>query len=144
MIATHRVAMFADMGELGSGSIADALHAASLAALDSALADGSYAGWLACDAEGAIIGGAGVHVKPQLPRVTSAGHVAAGPAPLVVNVYTQPEWRGRGVARALMAALMHWSQGQGFDRVVLHASDSGLPLYDKLGFKPTNEMRWNP
>jgi len=27
--------------------------------------------------------------------------------------------------------------------VVLHASDDGRPLYDKLGFTPTNEMRYD-
>ena len=143
-IAAHRVAMFADMGELGSDAIADELRFASVAALYSALADGSYAGWLACDASGTIIRGAGVHVKPHLPRETNDGRVAAGPVPLVVNVYTQPGWRGCGVARVLMAALMDWSRKQGFDRVVLHASDAGLPLYEKIGFKPTNEIGWTP
>jgi hypothetical protein len=39
---------------------------------------------------------------------------------------------------------MDWSREQGFDRVVLHASDAGRPLYEKIGFKPTNEMRWTP
>jgi len=60
----------------------------------------------------------------------------------VVNVYTEPEWRGRGIARALMKVLMEWAAGQGADRLVLHASDAGRPLYQSLGFEPTNEMRW--
>jgi hypothetical protein len=29
-------------------------------------------------------------------------------------------------------------------RVVLHASDQGRPLYERLGFVPTNEMRLQP
>jgi hypothetical protein len=64
--------------------------------------------------------------------------------PLVVNVYTEPARRHQGVARALMRALMAWSAAKEFDRVVLHASDSGRPLYHSLGFLPTNEMRWSP
>jgi hypothetical protein len=28
--------------------------------------------------------------------------------------------------------------------VALHASDAGRPLYQSLGFVPTNEMRWSP
>jgi predicted GNAT family acetyltransferase len=60
----------------------------------------------------------------------------------VVNVYTEPQWRGKGVAKSLLRELMHWASQQGMDRVVLHASDAGRPLYEKLGFRPTNEMRW--
>lgn len=136
--------MFADMGEIESEAIGDALLNASSTALEESLADGSYVGWLAYDETGAVIGGVGVHIKAQLPRVTRQGHVATGPVPLVVNVYTLPAWRGRGVARALMATLMDWSRTQNMDRVVLHASVAGRPLYEALGFKPTNEMRWNP
>jgi hypothetical protein len=33
---------------------------------------------------------------------------------------------------------------QGYDRVLLHASDAGRPLYESLGFVPTNEMRYSP
>jgi GNAT superfamily N-acetyltransferase len=100
---------------------------------------------LAADDGGAVIGGAGVHIKPQLPRISHDGaRVVATPVPLAVNVYTEPEWRGRGIARALMNVLMKWAAGQGTDRLVLHASDAGRPLYLTLGFEATNEMRWFP
>ena len=85
----------------------------------------------------------GVHVKLQLPRI-SHDHIRVedSPVPLAVNVYTEPQWRGRGIARALMRELMRWASEQGTDRVVLHASDAGRPLYVSLGFHSTNEMRW--
>ena len=31
--------------------------------------------------------------------------------------------------------------GNGITVVILHASDDGRPLYEAVGFKPTNEMR---
>jgi ribosomal protein S18 acetylase RimI-like enzyme len=43
-----------------------------------------------------------------------------------------------------MQTLMQWVREQGFDRVVLHASDAARGLYESLGFKATNEMRWTP
>ena len=96
---------------------------------------------MAVDDGGAVIAGAGVHIKPQLPRISHDGaRVVTAPIPLVVNVYTQPEWRGQGIARALMSVLLQWAAEQGTDRVVLHASDSGRPLYLSLGFEATNEM----
>lgn len=144
-IARHRVNMFSDMGQVPSQRLAAELLSASTAAIHAALGDGTYRGWLATGADGAVIGGAGVHVKPQLPRITSDGaRVAADAVPLVVNVYTEPEWRRRGVARALMRAVMKWATENGHDRVVLHASDEGRKLYESLGFAATNEMRWDP
>jgi GNAT superfamily N-acetyltransferase len=144
-IAGHRVAMFGDMGQVATAELADRLLAVSTTALAELLRDGSYAGWLAVDANGDVIAGAGAHVMRQLPRISHDGrHVAAGSVPLVVNVYTQPNWRRHGVARALMSELLEWSLARGCDRVSLHASDDGRPLYASLGFVPTNEMRWTP
>ena len=61
----------------------------------------------------------------------------------VLNVYTEPEHRRSGVARAIMEAILDWSRGQLVARVTLHASNDGRSLYEALGFEPTNEMRIN-
>jgi GNAT superfamily N-acetyltransferase len=145
-IAHHRVAMFIDMGEIPSDEVAQQLLTASIAALAAELERGSYFGWFAVSAAGEVIGGVGAHVKPQLPRLAQgAQKVADSPVPLVVNVFTDPAWRHRGVATSLMRCLMNWAIEQRFDRVVLHASAAGRALYTSLGFRPTNEMRWaNP
>jgi GNAT superfamily N-acetyltransferase len=142
-IAHHRVEMFREMGEVPTEALARDLLDKSAAALAAALADRTYVGWFAVSADGKVIAGVGAHIKPQLPRMThTRTRVAGGPVPLVVNVYTEVEWRGRGIARALMRVLMDWAVGIGAERVVLHASDAGRPLYVSLGFEPTNEMRW--
>jgi GNAT superfamily N-acetyltransferase len=145
VIAEHRVAMFRDMGEIPTDALAAQLLAKSTAALTAWLRDQSYIGWLAVADGGAVLAGAGVHIKPQLPRISHDGaRVVEDPIPLVVNVYTQPECRGQGIARALMNVLIEWAVEQGADRLVLHASDAGRPLYVSLGFEATNEMRWFP
>jgi GNAT superfamily N-acetyltransferase len=59
-----------------------------------------------------------------------------------VNVYTEQAWRRRGVARFLMEALMQWARDERLDSLILHASTDGRPLYEQLGFEPTNEMRY--
>jgi GNAT superfamily N-acetyltransferase len=65
---------------------------------------------------------------------------------LIVNVYTETEYRGRNLARQLMQTLLDWLKSQGFRMAALHASDAGRHLYETLGFQPTNEMqlRWDP
>ena len=145
ILAHHRVAMFRDMGHVPTDQLATTLLELSTAAIAAELSGESYVGWLALDETDRVVAGAGVHVKPQLPRISDDGtRVVTGSLPLVVNVYTEPGWRGRGIARTLMATLMQWATTEGFDRVVLHASDAGRPLYVSLGFNPTNEMRWSP
>jgi GNAT superfamily N-acetyltransferase len=142
-IARHRVEMFREMGEVPTEELAVELLNESTSALAACLADGTYIGWFAIDSAAMVIGGAGVHVKPQLPRIShDRRRVEDTAVPLAVNVYTDVQWRGRGVARALMCALMKWAEAHGTDRVVLHASDAGRPLYESLGFRGTNEMRW--
>src|SRR5262245_43345062 len=94
-IARHRVTMFREMGEVPTEKLATDLLEASTVAVRSALRDHSYLGWLAVDESKQIIAGAGVHIRPQLPRIATDG-VKHGPVPLVVNVYTEPQWRRRG------------------------------------------------
>ncbi len=144
-IAQHRVAMFRDIDPAILDETAAALFDASSVAIAATLQDGSYLGWLATTNTNQVVAGVGVHLKPQLPRFSDdRTRVITGLVPLVVNVYTEPDWRSQGIARALMTQLMQWATDEGFDRVLLHASDFGRPLYNALGFTPTNEMRWSP
>jgi GNAT superfamily N-acetyltransferase len=145
-IARHRVSMFRDMGHVPTAALEAELLERSTAALDALLREGSYVGWFAVEEDGGrVLAGAGAHVRPQLPRISHDGvAVTAADVPLVVNVYTEPESRGHGIARALMKTLMTWATSREFDRVILHASELGRPLYLSLGFVPSNEMRWSP
>jgi GNAT superfamily N-acetyltransferase len=60
---------------------------------------------------------------------------------VILNVYTEPEFRKRGIARQIMLTILGWVKEHGFHSVNLHASDEGRHLYEKLGFEATNEMR---
>jgi predicted GNAT family acetyltransferase len=59
----------------------------------------------------------------------------------IVNVYVEPAYRRRGLARALTEACLDWCRQHTIHMVILHASDAGRPVYAALGFEPTNEMR---
>ena len=67
--------------------------------------------------------------------------IYTGQQALIVNVYTEPEWRRRGYARQLLETIVAWCRERGVNSVVLHASDDGRALYEKLGFFSTSEMR---
>jgi GNAT superfamily N-acetyltransferase len=128
--------MFQDMGE-GTPEDLDRMIEATGPWLERALSDGSYRGWLAETRNGQVAAGGGVLVSswpagPYDPRTRRA---------VIINVYTEPEFRRIGLARRLMSLMIRTLKDEGFSSVVLHASDAGRPLYETLGFLPTNEMR---
>lgn len=143
-LARHRAEMFRDMGEL-SDDLYDTLIEASRAYFAKAIADGRYVGWVAelREPRGEIVGGAGLQLRELLPRPDAGRErLVRGPQGLILNVFTEQAWRRRGVADALMRELLRWCRDNGIESLVLHASDEGRPLYERLGFTPTNEMRY--
>lgn len=146
VLAHHRAAMFRDMGQLASHQ-EETLERSTASYLHEALPRGEYLAWVAED-EGtpaAVIGGAGVQLRPILPRPRpGSDDLELGPEAIVLNVYVEPAWRRRGVAEALMRAILDALAARGIRRIVLHASPDGRRLYERLGFVPTNEMRLGP
>lgn len=53
----------------------------------------------------------------------------------VMNVYTKPEYRRKGLAGKLMKMLLADSEKMGLDFVELKATDSGYSLYKSIGFE---------
>jgi ribosomal protein S18 acetylase RimI-like enzyme len=143
VLAHHRAAMFRDMGQLASHQ-EGTLETATVSYLREALPRGEYLAWVAEDdgTPPAVIGGAGVQLRTILPRPRpGSDDLELGPEAIVLNVYVEPAWRRRGVAEALMRALLNALAARGIRRIVLHASAEGRRLYERLGFEPTNEMR---
>jgi GNAT superfamily N-acetyltransferase len=136
VIVHHRRAMFTDMGHTDTRSL-DAMDAAFAPYVRQALADGSYRGWLAVASEGRIVAGGGlmIHEWPATPRNSDTQRA------YILNVYTEREYRKRGIARRIMNAILDDCRAEGFHSVSLHASELGRALYASMGFEPTNEMR---
>jgi len=136
IILHHRRSMFRDMGE---GTVAELDRMVEVASswLAGALADGSYHHWLALDSSGRVAGGGGVLLCPWPANPKGPCTERA----VILNVYTEPEFRKLGIARQIMRTILAWVKERGFSAVNLHASDEGRHLYVKLGFEPTNEMR---
>lgn len=143
IIARHRALMFEEMHELAPER-ADELRQKTSRYLRDALPRGEYVGWLVVPAEApdTVVAGAGAQVRNTLPHPREPVDAPHGRQAIVLNVYTDPAWRGRGVAELLMRQVMAWAGESGMHTLVLHASDAGRPLYERLGFVATNEMRF--
>lgn len=77
-----------------------------------------------------------MQIRPLIPRLETQRGLEA----LIVNVYVEPPYRRRGLARRLMTTILAWCAGERLDRIVLHPSDAARPLYAALGFVPTGEL----
>lgn len=144
VVARHRVEMFRDMGSLPAEQ-GPPLQRAAEAYFRRAIPAGSYVGWLAAPAgrPSEIVAGAGIQLREAIPRLTlDRRAVDPGPQGLIVNVYAERQWRRRGIAELLMREILRFTKERGLRNVVLHASSEGRHLYEKLGFKQTNEMRY--
>lgn len=84
-----------------------------------------------CRQEGEIAGCCFLYIseKPSNPAFPS------GKTGTVLNVYTRPEFRKKGIAGQLMEMLLKESAQMGLDFVELKATDSGYSLYKKIGFE---------
>lgn len=136
VIARQRVRMFVDMAEIGDDMI-EPVESATRRRLKDELASGAYRGWVAVTA-GEIVAGAGMILHPYYPN---ARNPLGRPAAHIFNVYTDPAHRGRGLARRLVMEILARARAEGLQVSNLHASSAGRPIYERLGFEPTNEMR---
>jgi GNAT superfamily N-acetyltransferase len=146
-ISWHRARMFQEMSKLPR-ELFDSFRAQSLETLRRMFAEEKYIGWLASpnDQPDKIVAGAGVQLREVPPHPMPDAHgkinIVCGRQVIIQNAYTEPEWRGRGLAGLLINRILDWTREQGIDSVVLHASDAGRAVYERLGFIATNEMRF--
>jgi GNAT superfamily N-acetyltransferase len=135
LIARHRAAMFRDMGDVDESG-EETLRRNSEPWLAGLFAADAYRGWIV-DFGGEPVCGGGAWLRELPPR---PGCLAGGRWALVMNVYTDPAHRRRGLAKVLMAEVIAWCSINA-DQVTLAASKEGRPLYEQLGFVATNDMR---
>jgi GNAT superfamily N-acetyltransferase len=146
LISWHRTHMFKDMGELPA-EMFDSFQAQSLEALRRMFEEKKYIGWLASpeNQPDKIVAGAGVQLREVPPHPQPDAHgkidIVSGRQAIIQNVYTEPEWRRRGLAALLIERIVDWAREQGIESVVLHSSEEGRAVYERLGFIATTEMR---
>lgn len=134
-ILRHRRSMFEAMG-YGGAALA-AMDEASRPFFAAKLAQREYAGFFAVDSEGHVLAGGGVVLLDFQPHPLDP----FGRRGFVVNMWTEPPQRRRGLGRLLMQAMIDWARAEGLSTLYLHASAEGRPLYERLGFVSNNEMR---
>lgn len=135
-ILRHRRLMFFDMGH--PDEILDTAVRSTRPYMKRYLADGSYRGWFAVAHDGRVAAGVGLLITPLVSGPLAPENVHRA---YLLNVYTYPEYRRRGLGRELTQKAIDYCRAGGFKVLWLHASKYGRPLYESMGFESTNEMK---
>ncbi len=94
------------------------------------LADGTFVSWLALDG-GRIIGTSGMSFVEKPPYFGCP----TGRIGLLSSMYTDPDYRRRGIAKELLRRVVEEAREYGCGCVQITASDMGVLLYTDFGFK---------
>jgi GNAT superfamily N-acetyltransferase len=134
----HRSAMFADMGHRRNAEF-EAMTQLSAPWFCNHIADGSYIGYLieTADADRRVVAGGGVLFLDWPPTYRDPQSLRG----YILNIFVEPEHRRRGLARVVTNACLEACRARAIRTVSLHAASAAKPLYEQMGFAPTNEMR---
>src|SRR5512133_1694608 len=95
-----------------------------------------YIGWIVQSGAGTPVANAGLLLIAWPPNSRDLNPTRG----YVMNVWTHPEHRRKGIARRLMEVVMAEAKRRSIRVLALHASDEGKILYDQLGFRDSREM----
>lgn len=101
---------------------------------EKALLDGSHTAYLVFD-DGEFVGAGGVSYFRVMPTY----HNPSGRKAYIMNMYTAPDHRRRGIAYNTLDLLVKDAKAQGVSAISLEATDMGRPLYERYGFVKMND-----
>ena len=97
------------------------------------LKDGTFVSWQAVDKEAGgekIIGTSGMSFVEKPPYFACP----SGRIGLLSSMYTNPDYRRKGIARELLNRVVEEARAYGCGAVQITASDMGVKLYSAYGF----------
>ena len=93
------------------------------------MADGTFVSWIALD-EDRIIGASGMSFVEKPPYFSCP----TGRIGLLSSMYTDPDYRRKGIAKKLLSRVVEEARSYGCGAVQITASDMGVLLYTDFGF----------
>ncbi|MGG4043280.1 GNAT family N-acetyltransferase [Bacillus smithii] len=128
-IVRLRLELFKELGEVRSEQEEALVITATKEYLEEALTNNEFISYLAL-LNDHVISVSGMVLFKRPPYLENLKGLEA----YILNMYTIPQYRGKGIARSLLEKLIEECKKTGVRRIWLHASDDGKPLYTKMGF----------
>ncbi len=134
LVCRHREEMFRDAGRSEDVLLPMTEHFRIW--VKPRLLDGSYFGYAMVDG-GATVAGVGLMLIDWPPHPS---HPTQDKRGYVLNLFVEPAYRKRGLARELMRLAEAEFARRGVGYAILHATAKGRPLYQDEGWASTTEM----
>ena len=99
-----------------------------------ALCDGTHIAYLIFDGN-CFAGAGGVSFFQVMPTY----HNPSGKKAYIMNMYTRPGYRRKGIAYKTLDMLINAAKCKGITSISLEATAMGRPLYEKYGFVKMND-----
>jgi len=129
-----RLGMLAELGMLPQEPQRTELVHANLRYFQEKIPLDAFLAWVVESAgESIAIGGLLLFERPP------NGENMAGLEGYVMNMYTLPGWRSRGIATRLMQVIIEYMRSRRASRLWLHATRLGRPIYEGYGFTQVNQ-----
>jgi GNAT superfamily N-acetyltransferase len=125
-----RCAFLEEIGQRLEDGFADRLRSW----IDEALSDGRLQLWLA-ELDGRVAGCAAINTYARMPSANYPNGIGWH----LHNVYVKPPNRKAGIAVALLSAVGAAAREQGVDVLSLHSEPSARGLYERFGFRVSED-----
>jgi len=102
------------------------------------LLSGTLIGWIVEDRLGVVVGGAVLWLRKGA-RAPPTSRIQL----YLTSMYTEPTYRGNGVASLLVQEAIKWARSHGYASILIHTSKMARSFYPRFGFKRTWEMECN-
>ncbi|SEN74706.1 GNAT family N-acetyltransferase [Paenibacillus sp. OV219] len=103
--------------------------------LEQAITGGDWFIWVAEEDERIV-----AHMYLQLiHKVPRPGRVRDPYFGYVTNVYTRPDYRGRGIGTQIHQSMELWAKEQAVEFLILWPSSTSVQFYERSGFRPSEE-----
>ena len=100
------------------------------------LRNGTHTAYLVFDGD-IFVGAGGISYFQVMPTY----HNPNGHKAYIMNMYTKPAYRGKGISFKTLDLLVRDAHARGISAISLEATEMGRPLYEKYGFvKMDTEM----
>ena len=135
LLVRHRRGMWSDIAQFSKADL-DAADRAYRHWATTQMKSNRFAGFIV-DVDGQPVASGCVWIMQVQPRPNWTGTEAA----YLLSMYAEPTQRGRGHGARIVREAIRYAKGRGIHVMLLHASPFGEPIYQRLGFERTKEMR---
>lgn len=129
LLVKTRIEVLRAANKLSMDTDMSGVEAESYKYYESAFENGSHTAYLVFDND-KVIGAGDISYYTVMPTY----HNPSGKKAYVMNMYTNPDYRRKGIAMKTLDLLVSDARNRGVNCISLEATDMGRPLYEKYGF----------